>query len=179
MQLGRNQPDRPLSSAHGLQVWSSFRQRQLAQPAPRSHSPLGSSDWHEAEKGGWRVAGLISRTGPSLLGPSVQAVASCLRSTLQEDQHRVSGCLEVSCRTAPMTASAKPTLIPTEGNIQWLLLRRLGVAYVKVLLVACLACKGTFPRSPSPQRTPMLWFLTHCNQTWHQLLSGESLLSGG
>lgn len=45
--------------------------------------------------------------------------------------------------------------------------------YVKVLLVACPAGKGTFPGSPSPQLTPTLWFLLHCNQTWHQLLSGE------
>lgn len=50
---------------------------------------------------------------------------------------------------------------------------RLGVVYVKVLLVTCPACKGTFPRCPSPQLTPTLWFLLHCNQTWHRLLSGE------
>lgn len=44
---------------------------------------------------------------------------------------------------------------------------RPGVTNAEVLLVACLACKG------GPQLTPMLWFLPHCNQTWHQLLSGE------
>lgn len=43
------------------------------------------------------------------------------------------------------------------------------MAYAKVLLVAGLACKG------GPQLTPMLWFLPHCNQTWHQLLSGETV----
>lgn len=64
---------------------SPFKQGQLVQPALCSQVPLGSSDRHQAEKRGWLVGDI--RTGPSLLGLSVQAVASCFWVTLQEDQH--------------------------------------------------------------------------------------------
>lgn len=48
------------------------------------------------------------------------------------------------------------------------------MVYVKVLLVTCPACKGTFPESKSSADTA-LWFLLHCNHTWHRLLSGEGV----
>lgn len=43
---------------------------------------------------------------------------------------------------------------------------------LKVLLVACVG-KGTFSGGSESSADPILWFLPHCNQTWHQLLFGE------
>lgn len=55
----------PVTTARG---WSPSQQRQLVQPAPCPQGPLGSSGWHQAEKGGWLVGGLTPSTGLSPLG---------------------------------------------------------------------------------------------------------------
>lgn len=44
---------------------------------------------------------------------------------------------------------------------------------LKVLLVACVGMQRDLLWGSESLADPILWFLPHCNQTWHQLLSGE------